>query len=43
LTRKVVRGILYPYKSGKNNAQKSEIFTNINVYGSMDMPLVVLG
>jgi len=32
LTRKVVSGVLYPYKSDKSNAQKLEILTNINVY-----------
>jgi hypothetical protein len=32
LTRKVVSGVLYPYNSEKNNAQKSEIPTNIDVY-----------
>jgi hypothetical protein len=46
LTRKAVSGVLYPYNSDKNNAQKSEIPTNIDVYSyrrATDLPLVVLG
>jgi len=31
LTRKVVSGILYPHKSDKSSAQKSEIITNVDV------------
>ena len=46
MTSKVVSSILYPYNSDKTNAQKSEIFTKIEVYsyrGSRDVPLVVKG
>jgi len=32
LTRKVVSGILFPYNSGKSNAEKLEIPINIDVY-----------
>jgi hypothetical protein len=32
MTRKAVSGVLYPYNSDKNNAQKSEISTKIDVY-----------
>jgi hypothetical protein len=46
LTRKVVSGVLYPCNSDKTNAQKSEIFTKIDVYSysrPTDMHLVGLG